>query len=285
MSYQATGESALDYAACQYADCKMSFRGPRALLDEPYMTFLGGTETFGKFVSSPFPNLTARSFGCETLNIGAINAGIDLYLSERDLLGLTASSVATVVQVMSAANISNKYYSVHPRRNDRFVRASEALLEHAPGLELTEVHFTRHFLKVVYQRDKELFEEIRDELRTTWVARMEQLLSMIEGPKILLWFGRREPRQATGKDMGRDALFVDREMLEYLRPMVNDIAIVTPSEAAKAEGPRGMIFYPQEAPIAAHMLGVPAHQEASDQLHDVLVPVLSTKKARQERRA
>ncbi|MGB3314802.1 MAG: DUF6473 family protein, partial [Albidovulum sp.] len=57
MAYEYAGESALDYLPCRYGQSKLLFRGPRRKLDGAYAAVLGGTETYGKFVAEPFPNI------------------------------------------------------------------------------------------------------------------------------------------------------------------------------------------------------------------------------------
>ncbi len=53
----------------------------------------------------------------------------------------------TVIQVMGAHNMSNRFYAVHPRRNDRFLRASLGCCKTIyPEVDFTEFNFTRHML-------------------------------------------------------------------------------------------------------------------------------------------
>ncbi len=58
MAYENLGESALDYVPCRYGKSKLLFRGPKRKLTAPYVAMIGGTETYGKFVETPFPALT-----------------------------------------------------------------------------------------------------------------------------------------------------------------------------------------------------------------------------------
>ena len=274
MSYHTMGRAALDYAPCYYEGSRICFRGPKAHLDEPYVAYLGSTETFGKFVSQPFPWITGLGLHTDTLNLGVVNSGIDMYLAEPDLMELARRSKVTVVQTMSAANLSNKYYTVHPRRNDRFVKPTIHLEALVPDLDLTEVHFTRHFLTELAAHSPSVFEIVRKELRAVWIYRMEQLLAQIGGKIVLLWFGRRSPDAASGMEsLAIDPLFVDRAMIEMLRPMVNEIVEVVPSDMAKAEGPRGMVFHPLEAEAATKMMSVRAHCEAAERLRQSLIPL------------
>ena len=39
---------------------KLLFRGPKRDLDQPFVAFLGGTNTYGKFIERPFPDLGRR---------------------------------------------------------------------------------------------------------------------------------------------------------------------------------------------------------------------------------
>ncbi len=54
MTYMKLGQAALDYYPCRYGASKLLFRGPRRRLQGDYVAFLGGTETYGKFIETPF---------------------------------------------------------------------------------------------------------------------------------------------------------------------------------------------------------------------------------------
>ena len=268
------GRAALDYAPCNYNGSKIWFRGPKVDLDRDYVAFLGGTETFGKFLPYPFATLSGASLQWDPLNLGVVNAGVDMYLGDAKLIEVARKAKATVIQVMSAANLSNKYYVVHPRRNDRFVRVTEHFHALAPKLDLTNVHFTRHFLEAVAQHDQALFELVRSELRQVWVYRMEQLMSQVGGRIVLIWFSPRTPdAQMHSGRLEKDPVFVDAGLIEPLRSMASEVLIIRPSEAARKEGVRGMVFHPPEADAASKLLGVRCHQEAAEQVRQSLIPL------------
>jgi hypothetical protein len=65
----------------------------------------------------------------EAANLGLVNAGIDVFINEPMIQDFCAGAVVTVIQVLGAANMSNRFYAVHPRRNDRF----PAGVQHAEG--------------------------------------------------------------------------------------------------------------------------------------------------------
>ena len=146
MSVHGGGQRALEYYPCRYGTSRILFRGPRRLLDGSYVAFLGSTETYGRFVEAPYPALLEDRLAVSCVNFGVVNAGVDLYLNDPGVMGLAAGAGAKVVQVMGAQNLSNRYYSVHPRRNDRFLRASDRLEALYPEVDFTEFHFVRHLL-------------------------------------------------------------------------------------------------------------------------------------------
>ena len=76
----------------------------------------------------------------------------------------------TVVQVMGAQNLTNRFYTVHPRRNDRFLRAAPDLQALYPEVDFTEFHFTRHLLRTLRWSSADRFEVVAEELRAVWVA-------------------------------------------------------------------------------------------------------------------
>mgnify|MGYP007100961825 CR=1 FL=1 len=97
MTYERIGPAALDYMPCRYGSSKILFRGPRRRLDKPYIAFLGGTETYGKFLAEPYPALVEAGLGRVCVNLGAVNAGADIYLNEPSLLEVIAGAEAVVI--------------------------------------------------------------------------------------------------------------------------------------------------------------------------------------------
>ena len=146
MAFAFPGAAALDYSVCTYGNSKVQFRGPRCDLSGSYVACLGGTETFGKFLPDPYPALLRDVLGVPTANLGCVNAGIDVFLNEPAITDVAAGARVTVVQIMGAQNLSNRFYTVHPRRNDRFVHAAPGLRALYRDIDFTEFHFTRHLL-------------------------------------------------------------------------------------------------------------------------------------------
>ena len=128
------------------------------------------------------------------------------------------SAKAVVIQVMGAHNLSNRYYSVHPRRNDRFLRASPTLASLYPEVDFTEFHFTRHMLSRLETISEKRSATVFKELKSAWIARMTALCALIPGPVLLLWISDRLPPDRADVIDDGEPLLVTREMLEALRP-------------------------------------------------------------------
>lgn len=274
MSYDALGAAALNYAPCQYGNCRVKFRGPERRLDSPYVAFLGGTETYGKFIKAPFPALVESDLGLNCVNFGVANAGLDVFLNEPFLVEAARNARATVLQVVGAQNMSNRFYSVHPRRNDRFVSASPILSTIYPEVDFAEFHFTRHMLSHLYEVSRERFSIVRRELQIAWSARMKTLLRRIDGKVVLVWFADHAPFHEDHDEIDPgskiEPLFVTREMLEGLAGHIDQYVEVSASEQALNAGTEGMVFGEMEAVVAQNMMGPKAHGEAAKELGPIL---------------
>ncbi|WP_300033772.1 DUF6473 family protein [uncultured Roseobacter sp.] len=274
MSYDVMSTGALDYAPCCYGNSKLLFRGPKRRLDAPYVAFLGGTETYGKFIKAPFPALVESGLGVNCVNFGILNAGVDVFVNDKTLIESASSAQMTVIQVVGAQNLSNRFYSVHPRRNDRFLTASAMLKTVYPEVDFAEFHFNRHMLGFLQEVSIDRFSVVRSELQMAWLARMRLLLSRISSPVVLVWIGDHAPMtEKEGQDCSveaSDPLFVTREMLDMLRQKVAAIVEVEATSEAVAAGTSGMVFNEMEAVAAGRMLGPQAHGEVARVLGPVL---------------
>ncbi len=274
MTYDVIGAGALNYTPCRYGNSRVLFRGPQRRLDAPFVAFLGGTETYGKFIKAPFPALVESSIGVNCVNFGVANAGVDVFLNEEAMLDAARGSTANVLQIVGAQNISNRFYAVHPRRNDRFVKASGLLTSIYPEVDFSEFHFTRHMLGTLYRTSPERFAVVRGELQTAWMARMQLLLKKIGRDTLLLWFSDHAPLeewdQEVCPDVCSDPLFVTREMIDDLRVDFSGYVEVTASHPALKAGTQGMVFSELEAPAARKLLGPRAHEEAAKAISDAL---------------
>lgn len=271
MSFENLGVGALDYLPCRYGGSKLTFRGPARRLTGSYVAFLGGTETYGKFIEKPFPALVEQASGLKCVNLGVPNAGVDVFANDGSVIDIARKARVTVLQVMSAHNTSNRFYGVHPRRNDRFVKPSKIMQSLFRDVDFTEFHFTRHLLGQICVTAPDRFAILRDELREAWVARMRLLIRQIGGRVVLLWFADHAPDAEQGPTgLGADPMLVDRLMLEELRPLVTEIVEVVVSAEAMKHRMEGMICSEMEMLAAKQMMGRQAHEEATDALAGTL---------------
>ena len=247
------------FPQCRYDGSRLLFRGPRRVLDGEFVACLGGTETFGKYVSHPFPDILEEITGVTCVNFGWPNAGIDVFANDRALLDCAGRAQACILQVPCAVNMSNMYYRVHPRRNDRFLQATEALRSLFAEVDYTEFSFTRHLLHHLQDVSADRFSYIRQELALVWVEGMRGLIARIGSPVVLLWLSVRHPDEAVDRpDIWADPALVSREMLEALRGEVLDIVELPPGPA------RGEVLEPED------------HRRAADVLVPVMAEVLNT---------
>lgn len=276
MSFESMGPEALDYFLCQYGTSKLPFRGPKRGLEGDYVTFLGGIETYGKFVQFPYPNLVEQETGLKSVNLGLGNVGVEIYLRDKSLLKICSGGLVTVLQIVGALNVSNKFFTVHPRRNDRFITASEKLRELYPEIDFTDISFTRHLLLSLLHADAARFGEVELELKAAWKDGMVRLIEEIGGPVVLLWLTDHEP----GSGLEGEPIFVDYTMLEEIAPHAERIVKVIATRKERARGLSEMVFNDLEEPAAAELLGATVHRRAAMQLAPVLVELQKQKRPR-----
>lgn len=269
MAYAYPRDGALDYFPCRYGNSRLLFRGPRRDLDAPYAAILGGTEVYGKFVPRPFPDLLEERLGRPVVNLGCVNAGLDAFLNDADTLQVARGADWAVIQALGAQNLTNRFYTVHPRRNDRFVAASAELRALYRDVDFTEFTFTRHLLAVLQARSPARFAAIAAELQATWRDRMTRLLSRLPGRRFLLWLGETAPPPAGhATDPLAPAPFVDATMLRALGPLVDGVVEV------RLDPPgldlSGLAFSPLDAPAAAAVPAATDHRRIAEALATAL---------------
>lgn len=264
--------TALDYDHCHYGNSQLQFRGPQKDLTKPYCAFLGGSETYGKCVEQPYPDLVGTMLGRNVVNLGMMNAGVDAYLLDETLMNICVGADATVVQVLGAQNLNNNFYSVHPRRNDRFLRASGLLHAIFPGVDFSRFHFTGHLIHALHAESPRQFCKLRDDLQECWVDAMTQLIARVGGRVILLYLADHaltdEQRPQT------DPMLVTRKMVEALRPKVHEIVEVVARADEIEAGYRRLQFTDAEELVARQMLGPVVQEAVARKLEPALARIL-----------
>ena len=271
MSFEHPGGESLNHEVCRYGTSRLLVRGPRVRPAPPYTVFVGGTETFGRFVARPFPARLGAELRLKAVNLGCINAGLDAFAEDKALLALIAGAETTVVQVLGAANLSNEFYSVHPRRNDRFIAATPALRALYPEVDFTQFSFTRHLLSTLEARCPARFATLAGALKDRWRVQMHRLLAEAGGRRVLLWIAPAPPpARAASVAEAPDPLLVDRGMIAEFGARADEIVQVIPTAAARAAGLEGMVFTEFEAHVAARTINAATHAEIAQALAPVL---------------
>ncbi len=271
MSYERLGVDTPGDQTCQYGASKLHFRGPKRPLDVPYVACIGGTETFGRFVPDPFPAVLERRLGEVCVNLGCINSGLDTLIQDPELLRMAHRADISVLQLPGAHNLSNRLYRVHPRRNDRFLQASEALARLYPEVDFTEFHFNKHLLNHLLALGIERFARVKRELQQAWLARMRLLVSQVDGDIALLWLRYDGQEGEIDEDgMGADPWLVTPEMVNTLREEVSTIVEVPVQPAGASDELEDMIFGTMQEPAAEHMIGPATHQIVADKVYRAL---------------
>ena len=265
------------FVTCRYGASRAVFRGPAQDLSRPYIAFLGGAVTLGKGLAHPFAELVERALGLPAVNLGASGAGPDFYLADRGVLEVAARARLAVVQLPGADALSNPFYSVHRRRNDRFLATTPALRALFPEVDFSDIHFTGHLLRTLSQTDDQRFAVVRNALRATWLSRMELLLDHLPPQRLLLWLTDcPTDTAATDGVVGRVTQLVDADMLKALRPAASGCVIVRCEPLAAPRQPAAEICRIAEA---CTLPGPDVHARIAADLVRRIAPLLSGKPA------
>lgn len=271
MTFEQLNSPGLDYLSCRYDGSKLMFRGPRKRLDEPYIAVIGSTDVYGRFAETPISELLEASTGYRVVNLGHLNAGVDAFLQDPAILTICRNAELTIVQVMGAQNMSNRMYTVHPRRNDRLVATSNFLKTLYREPDYTQFHFTRHLLSTLADISSDRFDLVAEELGAAWTARMKTLFRQIGGNTCLLWMSDRTPDATSNRDpLGHDPQFVGREHLDELHDLVAEYVEVVATPEEILAGRERMVFNQYEEPIAREVLGPIVYETAARALSGVV---------------
>ena len=187
MGYGIAVKEAGEIDLYRFGRSQQVFRGPKPSLQNPYITFLGGSETFGKFVAAPFPKLVQKSLHKTCINWGTPGAGPGFFLKDPVLLEACSNAEVCVIQIMDAVPMSNRMYSVFPRRNQRLRGVSEALKSLYPQIDFTQFKYVSAMIRKLKSEDESSWKVVEAELKSAWLARMLELIDDIDSKKVLLW--------------------------------------------------------------------------------------------------
>ncbi|MEM7709738.1 MAG: DUF6473 family protein [Pseudomonadota bacterium] len=258
-------EPRLEYYPCRYGRSRTVFRGPRVSLEGPYTVVLGGSDVYGKFVEDPFCDQLADRTGRQVVNLGIMNASVDAFLRDDALMEIIGQAEAVVIQATGAGNLSNRFYTVHPRRNDRFLCHSQQMEKLFPGIDFSDFTFTGHMLHALKARAPDAFDVLEDELRSAWISRMRLLLSRLSGHKTLLWIENRN-----AGPLGAEPLFVTVDMMQAMEGQIDKVAHCDVTDDITEDGVAAMLFSGSEEAQARRLLPPDAHDRVADTLSRAL---------------
>lgn len=271
MDISSTRDQAIDYAPCRYGGSRLWFRGPRRSLRASYIACVGGCGVYGRYVPSPWSQILEDRVGRTVVNLGIENAGIDAYLNDPGALATAANASVVVIQMTCAHNTSNRFYATHPRRNDRFLKASPSLMSLYPEMDFTDIHFTRHLLGRLHGICPDRFRMVAQEVQMAWQSRMKSLVSRMHGEVFLLWFAPTSLDDIRA-DIPMEEPFLDRELLRAVMPHAKHLIEVVPSDWRTADEVANVPLLEQHR--ARHLPGLQAHCEVAEAVARAIVPAL-----------
>jgi len=271
--------SQFDYQLYRFGRSQQLFRGPAPDRAGGYVACLGGAATFGRFTRRPFPTLLAEGLDVPVVNLGAEGAGPGFFLRDSEVLEVAARARACVVQVMGAPEMSNRLYTVRPRRNQRLFAVSDLLCQIYPEVRFDQFVRVDRMLDHLAMLDGKRFTMIATEIRNAWIGRMTTLLSSIETDVMLFWFSQRRPEDAALTDRPSRSIapsMVDRDMVDAVADAAHGYVECISSAGLPqdlTEGGRPVYFRPKGDPIVENRT-LPS-PEMHVQAAELLLPVVT----------
>lgn len=272
MGYEQRSWMCGEGALCRYDGVPGLYRGPACDQGADHIAFVGGCDGFGEFIDQPLPDLLATGLGVGGVNFALPGGGVDLAARHPGLMARLNDASVVVMQITGAQALSNRFYSVHPRRNDRFTAPSPALRQLFPRVNFFEIHFVRHLLEVLEAADTAAFDLVVAELQAAWQARMHCFLDRISTPVLLLWWADHAPGAAHGHPP-RAPLYLTPDMVAGLAERARLVQVVASPQSLAMDALQGTAA--PESPVRArHLFGPAVHREAAAQVLPVLAQML-----------
>lgn len=225
--YEKPDQALIDYDSYKWGRLEQLYRGPRPELSKPYLACLGGAQTFGRYVKTPFPALLEASLKRPVANFGTANAGPGFFLRDAAVIEAASKADLCVLQVMSARSLSNRLFKVKLSRNAQIEAVSKALEELFPHVDFETFNYAHNMLNQISDNDPESFLAVETEMKAAWVARTRSLLQSIQTRRVLFWFSERHPDNAPPVTAEQPELkypqFVDQGMIDAVAPLADTI--------------------------------------------------------------
>lgn len=266
-----------DYNMYRFGRSRQVFRGPKPELGGHYLAFIGGSYTFGRYTDHPYPSLLSEDLGFTCLNLGTHGAGPGFFLGDPEVKHAASNARLCVIQVMHASAISNRMFTIRPRRNVRLHEVSDLMRGIYPEVDFERFAFVRPMLSHLFKLDPERFKLVENEMKNAWIGRTQTLLSSLQTRTILFWFATRDPDEPEpdGDHAHGDGhpQYVDRAMVDTVKEAadgyVECVTQVGLPQDLTVDG-RTVLFRPSGVPINEnHEFPSPEmHQMAADMLRD-----------------
>jgi uncharacterized protein DUF6473 len=218
--YQTRDANVVDYRIYFRPDCDIGFRGPRVPdhLGFPFGVALGSAATFGRFVHQPYPEQLTHA-GFPTVNLGISGARPQVFRLIGGLSSLLKRAAFTVLEVMACRGYALDFFQpIGPAANmGRYIglRAQGASAERGP------VFVNQAWEWALRAYSPAQIDEFIAASRTAYLSGMQELIDMVEGDLLLLWFSQRPPAyQPNHVDLigasGGYPHFVNAEIVDHL---------------------------------------------------------------------
>ena len=256
MSEQQLDDPLFDYQIYRFGRSRQIFRGPQPRLRGRYLSFVGSAGTFGRYADAPYPDLLSRRLNLPMLNLGTQGAGPGFFLGDPEVKGAAGNAEVCVVQAMNAAAISNRMFSVRPRRNARLHNISDLMIGIFPEVDFDRFAFTKPMLRYLRELDESRFKLVVNEMKNAWIGRMQTLLASVETKTILFWFSEREPDDLTSEPDDPTGMhyphYVDRAMIDAVKTSADGYVECVTREGMPQDltvDGRAVLYKPSGVPI------------------------------------
>ena len=165
MSNENPDDALFDYKVYRFGRTRQLFRGPQPDLRGKYMSFIGASHTFGRYSDRPFPTILEEKLGLTAFNLGTEGAGPGFFLSDPEVLRAASDSEICIVEAMSAMALSNRMFTVRPRRNIRLHAVSDLLRGIYPDVEFDRFSFVRPMLVALREQDETRYRLVSNEMK------------------------------------------------------------------------------------------------------------------------
>jgi hypothetical protein len=153
-------------------------RGP--MPNEKYFLCIGSAQTFGRYVSEPYPYLLSKKIHLSSLNFGFAGVGPKYHINLPIIEKYIKKAKFVIVQVMSARSEANSLFDCNGENIGIF-----------ENRKITPLEFWNHMIQNNINKINDLVKETRE----NYIDNMKNLLKIIPKNKsILFWFSTRKPK-------------------------------------------------------------------------------------------